>query len=86
MKRCYIEQTNTIVLHTEQNMFTYIQQVCIYVSDFEGGINISEKGILSTEEGTFNTNAKCCIQFCQISVCGAFLYTNMTKICNFYPK
>ena len=30
------------------------------------GESISQKsGILSTEEGTFNTNAKCCIQFCQ---------------------
>ena len=44
-----------LILHIEQNTFTYIQQGCMLVSDFEGGINISEKGILSTEEGAFNT-------------------------------
>ena len=50
MKRSYINE-KTLILHIEENMFTYIQQGCISVSNFEEGINISKRGILSTEEG-----------------------------------
>ena len=34
-----------------------ILQICIYVTDFKGEINISEKGVLFTEEGIFYTNS-----------------------------
>ena len=50
MKRSYINE-KTLILHIEENMFIYIQQGCISVSNFEEGTNISKRRILSTEDG-----------------------------------
>ena len=46
--------------------YVHINTSRLYLGFRFWGESISQKsGILSTEEGTFNTNAKCCIQFCQ---------------------
>ena len=51
-KNLYLRK-KTLIFHTEQNIFTYIQQRC------KGEINISDKraGGLFTEDGALYTNA-----------------------------
>ena len=66
MKReVMFKKKKTLILHTEQICsHTYSRVVSSFPILRRESIS-QKRGILSTEEVAFNTNAKCCIQFCQ---------------------